>query len=84
MIRSLRRIRSLRMVASLRKTGSDPDMGGRRHTGAVLAIPIVLSQNELLDRRLSSQHLAATMDGSGDVAAMGREAVLRTLEAACA
>ena len=37
------------------------------------AISTVISQNKLLDRRLSSQHLASTMDGCGDVAATVRQ-----------
>ena len=57
------------MIGCLCRIGPEPDIGGRHHTGAMSAISTVISQNKILDRRLSSQHLASTMEECGNVAA---------------
>ena len=61
------------MIGCLRRIGPEPDIGGRQHTEAMSAISTVISQNKILDRRLSGQHLASTMEECGNVAATVRQ-----------
>ena len=63
----------LRRIGSLRTIAPEPDIEGRRHTEPMPAISTLISQSKLLDQRLSSQHLASTMEGSGDVTAAVRQ-----------